>query len=444
MTTDFDHSPGISPQTSTYWQQILFIDPGATGSTFRQRVIGWADAATLVCLAGLAALLPFADITAAREVCLWGGLFFWLVRLAASGQWKFIRTPLELPWLIFIGVATLSLLTAVDPVYTRHEIGHELLKGVLIYYLAVNNLRTAARAMVCVWALMAGVVVMDFYGLVDHLTHDPKIRLIGLQATSPQLWTYLIQTAPFLIIVNLWLTKPWHRVSGAGLLLIHILATYWTGGRTPMVVLLLQTAMIIFFLGIRLRYIVSGVVILGLGLALFLPRQAIVIGDQSPTELNVGGVTVKGLKGTRLEVWAQVLKHLEAHPFAGLGYGRRSFNKQYPELVKVDYHLWHPHNLLLGIAVETGLQGLVAFLFLVFCLIKTLWPRFPRGPDWLKSGPVAGFIVAACAMVIGSILNDMTDYHLVDEAALMFWLLAGGAISLLDGGIRKSTRPADS
>ncbi|MBF0530567.1 MAG: O-antigen ligase family protein [Deltaproteobacteria bacterium] len=406
------------------------MNPDQLRSNNLERLAGWAEAAVMICLAALAALLPFADITASREIALWGGLFFWLVRMAASHRWRFIRTPLDLPLLVFALVAALSLLTAVDPAYSWRELRHEILKAVVIYYLAVNNLRTEARILVFVGALLAGAAVMDIYGVIHHLTHNPNLRLISLNASSPQLWTYLIQTAPFLIVAGLWLDKQWLRLGCVVLTILHILAAYWTGGRTPMLVLVIQLGLIFFFLGVRFRYIAVAALIMSLGLALFLPRQAIIIGDRSPSELNVAGVTIMGLKGTRLEVWGRAWEHIRAHPFSGLGFGRRSFNKQYPDLIDIDYHLWHPHNLFLGIATETGLQGLAAFCFLLISMFKTLWPRFPRGPGWLKSGPAASFAIAVFISTIGIIINDLTDYHLVGETALMFWLLAGAAVSI--------------
>ncbi len=64
------------------------------------------------------------------------------------------------------------------------------------------------------------------------------------------------------------------------------------------------------------------------------------------------------------------LEKIKENPFQMNGFGRRSFAKKFHDFVE-KYQgamMWHAHNTFLNIALQTGLQGLILFCFLLYRL----------------------------------------------------------------------------
>jgi O-antigen ligase len=90
--------------------------------------------------------------------------------------------------------------------------------------------------------------------------------------------------------------------------------------------------------------------------------------------------------------------------------------------------LWHAHNTFLNIFFQTGLQGLAVFLWLV---ISILYFIFQRSKEGLASWP-GMLAMAALIMVLGFFVRNGFDDFYVDDNALMFWYLIGGALAGLE------------
>jgi len=421
--------------TSSRWKEIWFFEPAGSRIERRERLAGWCEAGVLVCLVILSALLPYADITTSREIGIVFGLLFWLGRMALSGRWEFIRTPLDLPLALLTAAGLLSIVWAVDPGYTLHELRGEMLKGILIYYLAVNNLRTESRAKAVIAAMLAGALIMDFYGVIDYTIHynywtKPWVREISLHRGSQELGTYLLQTAPYLLLGFFWLKRRVARAILAAFLILHLTAAYLTFSRITLLAILFEAGLIIFLWNRFWKVILVILAILLVYLTLFSPRPILVPADQAPEELRFGRFGLNGLDASRFALWRTALNDLAAHPFQGIGFGRHSFAKKYPEWKKINTSYWHAHNTFINLAHELGLQGLAVFCFLLYRLFRGLWPGRGRGAAWVR-GNTAGLVAAAVwVMTAGYFLRNLTDDLYSDDCALLFWLLVGCAFSL--------------
>lgn len=414
----------------------LFLSPDQPRGHVRDRLAGWAEVGVLACLALLAAGLPFAAITTTREVGLLGGLLFWAARMVLSGKWDLVRTPLDLPLALFLATGLFSLVTAIDPGYSLHELRGEMLKGILIYYLAVNNLRTEARARVVLLALAAGVVVMDVYGVIHFFSSgggliSAGVREAGLHRGNQELATYLVQMGPYLILGLFWLKGRRNLAIVGAVLALHFLMAHVTFNRIALVALVIEVGLILFLAGLSWKIVLGSLVGAVLVLALVMPRPIIVLGDKQYEGLaRVGGIGVLGLEGSRLEMWKTAVNHLRLRPFTGLGFGRRSYTKGFPEMKGLHHNYWHAHNAFLNLAVELGLQGLAAFCFILYRIFTNLWPG--RGLDavWRRAGTAGFIITGAWVMTAGYFIRNLTDDIYNNDAALLFWLLVGCAFSM--------------
>ena len=421
----------------TACRETFLLRPDRKQTRVRDRLAGWAEGGVLVCLVILAGMLPFAQITTSREIGLLLGLVFWTARMALSGKWDLVRTPLDLPLALLAAVGLFSLFFAVDPSYTLHELRGEMLKGILCFYLSVNNLRTEARARIVFAALVTGVVVMDYYGVIHfYLVGGSLTQLfIPIEASlhrGPQeLGTYLVQTAPYLFLGFFLIKDLKTRAGLLGLLLLHFLLAYLTLSRMVMIALVFEFFLVLLIRGVSWKMVVGGAVVVLLIASLLMPRHIIVWGDLARGEFRIGKLAVAGLKGTRLELWDAALDHLRRHPFQGLGFGRESYSKKFPDVKDPNPMMWHAHNTYLNLALELGLQGLAVFLFLLYRILRHLWPGGGLSFYKQQRADLAGPIVAATwVMTAGYLMRNITDDLYNNDAALLFWLLVGCAFSL--------------
>jgi O-antigen ligase len=122
----------------------------------------------------------------------------------------------------------------------------------------------------------------------------------------------------------------------------------------------------------------------------------------------------------RMDIWRFGIMHLKDRPVFGFGYGRANFSKVYPEFFKRSILLFHTHNTFLNIGLELGIPGLIALFWLFWAILKSLWK------DWrnrLNDNRLLSF--AILTSVIGFLIRVQFDHLLVDEMALMLWLLVG-------------------
>ncbi|MEW5726115.1 MAG: hypothetical protein AB1896_23600, partial [Thermodesulfobacteriota bacterium] len=92
--------------------------------------------------------------------------------------------------------------------------------------------------------------------------------------------------------------------------------------------------------------------------------------------------------------------------------------------------LWHGHNIFLSLAVGLGVQGLAAFVFLLYRIFKSLRPERGGGRSWLGAGPAAPIRYATFVMVLGFLVANQTTDLFEDDTALLFFLLLGCAFSM--------------
>ncbi|MEY3182645.1 MAG: hypothetical protein RLZ35_630 [Pseudomonadota bacterium] len=127
---------------------------------------------------------------------------------------------------------------------------------------------------------------------------------------------------------------------------------------------------------------------------------------------------IMGSTEIRLSIWKESLKMLIQRPWFGWGTG--SFQQLVAEANKAQEGLVdpavarNPHNQYLNIAIQQGLLGLGACLFLFMALLKISW-ILPR----VESGILQGILIAMAIGCLGnSWLSDFTSGY------LFIWLVS--------------------
>jgi O-antigen ligase len=130
----------------------------------------------------------------------------------------------------------------------------------------------------------------------------------------------------------------------------------------------------------------------------------------------------------RWELTKFSLEKIKENPFQMLGYGRRSFVKKYRDFYfkYKGAQLWHAHNTFLDIALQTGIQGLAFFCFLLYKLLKYSYEgALLENSPWRKL-----YLLGTFMMIITFFVRNFSDDFFVDDSALLFWFLSGVAVAL--------------
>jgi hypothetical protein len=137
--------------------------------------------------------------------------FFLLLAVALYLAWvekinPWIRTPIDLPLLGFVGWVLCTVPFATDPAYSFSE-WRKLVAQVLVFYWTMFVLRSHRRSELSqqiVWAVVLGSLVLSGFALVDFVLRGGTWRDRLVRAGAPYsdynwLTTYLVLVIPILI-----------------------------------------------------------------------------------------------------------------------------------------------------------------------------------------------------------------------------------------------------
>lgn len=378
----------------------------------------------------LVVVMPMAQITAAREMALVGAVVFMALHLAVARP-GLRATVLWLPLAVWALTAVLSLLTAVDFGYSLEELRGQLLKSLACYYLAVHFVQRR-RHLVQAWQmLLAGTMIMSLAAAVLFFIDGGslgghKIRAASLHYGYQALGTFLVTAWPYALMALRGLrVRPWSWLAW-GLTALMPLAAYITYSRATWAAMVVEAGVLAVLMSRRrLRAALAGLVAAAVVVALLL---AVLPGATHGERWRMAMTNPEKMGGTAGDlcaVWSHSLDEIGKSPFVGIGLGRHSFSKAYPEFRATHQPLlWHAHNMFLDTALQLGVQGLAALLWVLLMLLWSLWPTRPPRRD----EPTGLFAAATVAMVVGFCLRNMTDDFFADDSLLLFWLLAGLAM----------------
>jgi O-antigen ligase len=373
--------------------------------------------------------LPLAYITAVREITLGLAIFFWLMIMVLTRHFLWPRTPLDWPWLLWLILVFGSLVWAVNPAYSFRKIQGEVLKGVVVFYLLFYATQEPDNKKQILFTLIVGNLFMILYTLWDFWHQggsfsDYTIRARGLHSSYPELGAYLITLLPFFLVSFFSpRIKPFRWFLGA-LIGLNLFGLYLTFGRAMWLAAAAEI-LIVFWL-LRKRSLIL-IFVLGLMiLSLALPKSVWFHGERLSLGGKISVQKIGGTGGDLIDIWKLAFKFILNRPFQGIGYGRHSFSEAFPSFRAAHQPLlWHAHNTFLNITFQTGIQGLLAFLWLIGAVLYYTYRRWKTSP-----GSWSGLLNAAVfTMVIGFFIRNCFDDLYVGDNLLLFWFLVGAALS---------------
>jgi len=391
--------------------------------------------------------------------------------------WSIRLTPVSLPLLILLGLASFSALRSIDPLYSLMQVAHGALL-VILFHLLVSPNRAEERFLLVArtMALLGGVAAL--YGLLQLVGLDVVHTLdrfvpysfFGNRNFAAEFIVLVLPPALALVLLasTRWTLVLWSAVSL--LLVLHLAATQTRAGLIGLTLGLLGTAL--FWRYCRRipqspeRWRRRGlliVLILAIGYAFFLfpqpfkalqPVTAGVLGSErwevaKVQEMATGafpGKTLlsRGMLQSRFFLWRAGLQVIRDYPWSGVGPGNLEI--LYPlRYEPVEYwwprSTWLPesflHNEYLQIPAEIGIPGFLSFLGAIAALGWSLYRAASRPRPWTHQVLLAASLWSLIAIGADSFFSF--PFHLPAQRLYAVVHLAAVA-ALAAGGTQRNIR----
>lgn len=354
--------------------------------------------------------------------------FILLLAVALCLAWvegvnPWIRTPIDLPVLGFVGWVLCTVPFATDPTYSFSE-WRKLVAQVLVFYWALFVLRTYKRIKLSrqvIGAVVLGSLVLSGYALMDFILRggtwrDRLVRAEALYSDYNWLTTYLVLVIPVLIEWVVTRRTAWARVLGTLTLALTGLAQVAAYTRAGWVAHIAQTVGFGLMAGRHrlVMWVLVGVIAMGGGLL-----AVSEIGYQQST-------TDPWTLSVRVKTWQLGFRQVVLHPLVGVGYGYGTFLKIHMAKIEAEKNIDMREKVLPGlhstfamVLMGSGVPALILFVWIFVRIVSTLMRQWRQSTaaevQWLR--------VAVAVVTVGFATRNLFDYMVAGSLAHLFWIL---------------------
>ncbi len=310
---------------------------------------------------------PFPYVTAIQEISFYSPVLILLILIVLKRTDFSWRTPLSIPFLLFVLWSFCGLFFALNKENSIHDFYAHLIKYVIVFYLLFNFFKTKERLLILIWTIVISTAIysvwmMVYFYLILGNTLSTKLGYFMDEIPSNIVGISTL-FAMLLSIYQLTKEKIGYRKIILAICLcattIATLATQTRGTILAMFVSLLlsiprnKKTVTVFFL-----FFVMAI--------LLMP-----VKDRLTPQALMKRISI----GDREQIWYCFGEMVKDHPITGIGFGMQTYfddnllNK-YNERVPIQYRqsvpIKAPHNLIVDIAVRVGMVGLLFFFYIVF------------------------------------------------------------------------------
>lgn len=390
----------------------------------REQIIKRLDQAVEASLIGLLIVLPIAHVTAIRSFLIVSTGVLWISRMAVSGDWK-IRTPLDLPVLLYSAAVVISVFFAINPFVALKEVQGELLQYLVVFYAAAYAFRNEKQVVRLAGVLCGWVIILGLVGVAEFIYEGGSIYSLDVRFTSlargcTNYSDYVALTMPLLAWTAVRLEGP--RTWAGKLAVVVALATLiLTHSRAGWIAVSVELLLFVYLV-LRKRLAVGIIMVSMAVIAFSLPSGILTHGLKDGLKYATPEeALLNGTESVRMYQWTNGVKEMLKHPFEGFGYGRKNYvagmQAAGPGTLDVS-----SCNAFLDAWLQLGIQGMIALVFIFFVLARTFLrsARSSTADEQGRSLLLCGFIAVAGFFVINQVEGSY-----VDEMAMTFWLLMG-------------------
>lgn len=359
-----------------------------------------------------------------------------LFEKSITGDWKWIKTPLDKP-IIFLLI--LSILSAVFSM-NRHRgfwAALLLINYVIIFYLMVYTVRTRSDYRHLLWIIISIGAFLSLFGLFKKYMGNPfpwwnyhnipetAGHLISTYGNRNHLTGYLEMALPLslgLILTGYRGIRLFFLVALSALLLLVLMLAFsrggWVSGSLGLIFMgfVLMTSQYFNKKKILIAVIGGGVILM-----------MIVLSSTPMVErfLTIGEVD-KGSSAGRIKIWGAAVEMIEDYPVLGVGPGNFStvFTQYLPP---AENRHFYAHNDYIQSVSEIGLAAIVIIAWMIAAIYR-------RGFKKLKneSRLVRGVTIGALSGITALLVHSMFDFNLhIPANALLFTVFVALTVSPL-------------
>jgi len=387
----------------------------------------------VVCLAVAASIVS----TRLLPVSVGIAIFFWIIRWIARGQ-PSRRTTADWPVGILVIMSGVTLWATALPAITLPQV-YRLLTGIALFYAIVNYGFTPDRLRLFIYGLIftgLGLCLFSFFSVqwfVDKLPFIPSsfynnFVVLVSDTVHPNVMAgtlVILIPIPLALLIVAGRSIPWYErlfllfaVLGMGAVLVLTQSRgAWIALATILILIPVSGGRRTWIIVIPI-FLIGGYLIYHFGLTTIIEKL-------------ISSSSVSSIDG-RVEVWSRAIYMIQDFPFTGIGMG--TFGKVadvlYPFFLAEPGGIFHAHNLMLQIAVDLGIPGLIAWLAVYLLVLQAAWQVFRYGKA-LKQGWITGVGLGLLGSQVALIIHGLTDavtWGMVRPAPLV-WVLWGVAMA---------------
>ncbi len=359
---------------------------------------------------------------------------------------RLLKTPVAWTAGLFALALLISVFTSMDPMYSARKFMEEAVLNLGLYFSFAAYCATTDRDTgwmdIIAWAVIlflvfylglmmqwafshAGRLLLEIPGKCDFPQSTFWDRIFGY-GNCNQLVHGIKHTSFFLLLgisVSfagiIWKHRPWLHVPAC---VLSFLSLVTTTRRAAIIAAILGAGMAVFLRKEARRHVLVAIILcvallstlLATGKGRYFLREnwdLILQGEIEKAKEQEGSIPIRMLCITEFS------KEIMKHPFRGAGLGRRNIRRRFPGPCK-DLGISHPHNILLSLACETGIQGAIALILLVIAQARMFIQAFRRtGSDQTKM-----LMAAALIYMCTFWLAQLATYSFHHGTSTLYWL----------------------
>lgn len=373
----------------------------------------------------------------------------WIARMVSEKKILFTKTSLNIPVFSFLLCSLAASFHSAHVENSLETVAHDYLIYVLIFFCMVNTIHSQEQARRILKAMLITCGLVCAYGLYGYYTGIAirDGRLVATFEYHSRIAKYISLLLPIAVCLFLWYKDTMSRLFLALLILLCSFSLVLTMSRTSWIAILIT----MLFVGFAVQKKLLMVIVIGVcALLIFILPSKFITHVKTLTQVDKFFASKKIL-GERLLCWKASIAMIQDHPLLGIGPGKKNFRDAFqlyggkikeaekqvkkekafgqPKEIKIKkktfikkvQKLSHAHNIFLHIWVETGIVGLLAFLW----LFVTVFYAAIKSWRSLKSGYEKALLLGITASLISIFSHGLTDSFWKKPDALFLWYIIG-------------------
>ena len=407
-------------------------------SVDRTRLKLWCKMGILFSLAIYISQIPFPkDNASVKSLSLAVVAVLWIARLILERRFTFVRTRLWWPIIIFTVITILSVIVSINVDYSLRNIKKYTFMSVFLFFAVVNNVRNLEDVKILLLALMISAGVFSLLALIDYFLFEPsfgsRLSFRYLDKNLGRFSKFYDVVIPINLALVLITKEKIKKVLFGLVFLLSITTILFMQMRGSYVVIFLAILAIAF---VYRKKLFVFILIIPFFIAIMMPSN---MATRAREMFKFGGyVKSDGVLNYRLDTWKGAVRIIKEHPVLGLGIGKSNFGKTAKKFNDLNIPYDHAHNTILQIAVELGLVGLAAFLW----LFGSVFYHGIKGYFSLPKTDERSVLIFGILCGIGALFaHGFIAYFYKHEAFFMLWVSVAFLFALIEVNVKKS-RPS--